>query len=154
MALEKEVFEKVVNLKLAETSLFLVDIEITKRNEVNIFIDGDEGVNLKDCISLTRHIEEEIDREIEDYELTVSSAGVGNPLKLARQYKKNIGRKLSILTVDDKQIEAELKAADDEEIQVYYKVKEKVDNKNKVVEYNEKYQYNQIKEAKVVISFK
>jgi ribosome maturation factor RimP len=154
MALEKENFEKVVTLQLAETNLFLVDIEITKRNEVNVFIDGDEGVNLKDCISLTRHIEEEIDREIEDYELTVSSAGVGNPLKLARQYKKNIGRKLSILTTEDKQIEAELKAADDEEIQVYYKVKEKIENKNKVVEYNEKYSYNQIKEAKVVISFK
>ena len=154
MGLDKDRFIEVIEKQLTDSLLFLVDIEVSAKGVVNVFIDGDEGVNLKDCIVLTKHIESEIDRDIEDYELTVSSAGLNNPLKLPRQYKKNVGRKLSIITTEDEQIEAELKNADEEGIEVYYKTREKINNKKKVVEHNISYKYNQIKEAKIVISFK
>jgi len=84
-----EQIEKLVAEKLENKDVFLVDIRIRHGNRISVFLDSDTGVNIKTCAELSRYIEFNLDRESEDFELEVSSAGLDQPLKLLRQYVKN-----------------------------------------------------------------
>ena len=91
---------------------FLVNMKITPDNRIFVDIDGDNGVTIDDCIELSRTIEGKLDRDEEDYELNVSSAGADSPLKMPRQYLRHIGRELSVETLDGERTEGVLKEAD------------------------------------------
>jgi ribosome maturation factor RimP len=88
--------------KLLEASLdsrpdlFLIECKVSIDNHISILLDGDEGVNLKSCVEISRQIEHNLDREVHDFSLEVASAGVGSPLQKTRQYLKNKGRKLRV----------------------------------------------------------
>ena len=88
--------------KLLEASLdsrpdlFLIECKVSIDNHIIILLDGDEGVNLKSCVEISRQIEHNLDREVHDFSLEVASAGVGSPLQKTRQYLKNMGRKLRV----------------------------------------------------------
>ena len=88
--------------KLLEASLnsrpdlFLIECKVSIDNHISILLDGDEGVNLKSCVEISRQIEHNLDREVHDFSLEVASAGVGSPLQKTRQYLKNMGRKLRV----------------------------------------------------------
>jgi len=89
----KEQVSKLLNDALLEkVNLFLIDLSISDTYKIIVTLDGDTGVNLQDCIDISRTIENSLDREEHDYALEVASVGVGSPLKLVRQYIKNIGR--------------------------------------------------------------
>lgn len=135
-------------------SLFLIDLEFNNNNQILVVIDGDNGVAVNDCISVSRKIEHNLDREEEDFSLEVTSAGVTQPLTLPRQFKKNIGRKLSVKTKEDT-FEAELTAADQEGITLKWKAREpKPVGKGKVTVKKEvALNYAAIVEAKVMITF-
>ena len=91
----KEQVNQLIEEALKERpSLFLIDFKIDEANKINITIDGDNGVNLQDCIDVSKAIDGSLDREENDFSLEVASAGVSSPLTLVRQYKKNIGRNL------------------------------------------------------------
>ena len=75
-------------------SVFLIDLAITDAFKIIVTLDGDNGVSLQDCIDISRAIEHNLDREEQDFALEVASVGVGSPLKMVRQYIKNIGRTL------------------------------------------------------------
>ena len=75
-------------------SLFLIDFTIGSDNTIRVVLDGDQGVNLQDCMDVSRAIEHNLDREEEDFSLEVTSAGATSPLQLPRQFRKNVGRKL------------------------------------------------------------
>ena len=95
---------------LEKPSLFLVDLSISDSYKIMVTLEGDNGVTLQDCIDISRAIEHNLDREEQDFSLEVASAGVSTPLKLARQYQKNIGRTLKVkLTTET--IEAKLEKA-------------------------------------------
>src|SRR5688572_11230920 len=81
-------------------SIFLIDLTITDGFKIIVTLDGDNGVTLQDCIDISRAIEHNLDREEQDFSLEVASAGVSAPLKLKRQYRKNIGRTLKVRTAD------------------------------------------------------
>lgn len=135
-------------------SLFLIDLEIVGNNQILVVIDGDKGVSVNDCIAVSRKIEHNLDREEEDFSLEVTSAGVSQPLKLPRQFKKNIGRKLSVVTKDDK-FEGELVDVTDETISLKWKAREpKPVGKGKTTVQKEAVlNYADIVEAKVMITF-
>ena len=100
-------FKEKVNSLLQEVleerpSLFLIDLTITDAFKVMITLDDDNGVVLQDCIDISRAIESKLDREEQDYSLEVASVGIGSPLKLTRQYIKNIGRTLIVTTNTEK----------------------------------------------------
>ena len=76
--------------------LFLIEYKVSIDNHISILLDGDEGVNLKSCVEISRQIEHNLDREVHDFSLEVASAGVGNPLQKTRQYLKNMGRRLRV----------------------------------------------------------
>ncbi|HET8885693.1 MAG TPA: ribosome assembly cofactor RimP [Salinimicrobium sp.] len=135
-------------------SLFLISLKIDESNNINVIIDGDEGVSVNDCIAVSRKIEHNLDREEEDFSLEVASAGVSAPLELPRQFKKNIGRQLSVVTANEK-IEGELVAVEEDKILLEWKAREpKPVGKGKVtVDKSAEVPFEEIKEAKVVITF-
>lgn len=105
-------------------SLFLVDLKIDPNNKIIVTLDGDSGISLQDCIDVSRAIEHNLDREEVDFALEVASAGVSSPLLLPRQYKKNVGRKLKVVTTNDAVIEADLTAASEQDITLEWKTRE------------------------------
>ena len=135
-------------------SLFLVDLAITDAFKVIVTLDGDNGVNLQDCIDISRAIDNNLDREEQDYSLEVASAGVSTPLKLVRQYKKNIGRTLKVKTAAET-IEAVLEQVSDESIVLSWTAREpkKIGKGKETVEHKREIPYSEIKEAIVTIIF-
>lgn len=138
---------EVIDRELSGSDKFLVDLKISTDNRINVSIDGDNGITIDDCIALSRAIENSLDRDAEDFELNVASAGADSPLKLKRQYKKNIGRELSVTTFDGGYMEGRLVDADEEKIVL--KLAGKKNSANEPVEFA----YPDIKTAKVIIKF-
>ena len=136
-------------------SLFLIDLSISKSNQIHVIIDGDNGVSVKDCIAVSREIEHNLDREEYDFSLEVASAGVSEPLTIPRQYKKNVGRKLKIKTLAGEDVEGVLSIANQNEIKLQWKAREpKPIGKGKVTVNKEAVlNYKDIAEAKVMITF-
>ena len=135
-------------------SLFLVDLTITEAFKVMVTLDGDNGVNLQDCIDISRAIDNNLDREEQDYSLEVASAGVSTPLKLVRQYRKNIGRTLKVKTTIET-IEAKLENVTDENITLTWTAREpkKIGKGKETVDHKREIPYSEIKEAIVTIIF-
>ncbi|MFD1293281.1 ribosome assembly cofactor RimP [Lutibacter holmesii] len=151
--------EKVINLlnnALEEnSSLYLIELKFLPENKIYIEIDGDTGVSLKDCIRINREIEQNLDREEEDFSLEVTSPDVANPLKVKRQYIKNINRILEIKLQDNTKVEGTLKVVNEDSIELEWKAREpKPIGKGKVtVVKNATVPFSTILEAKVKIIF-
>ncbi|MCB0443013.1 MAG: ribosome assembly cofactor RimP [Flavobacterium sp.] len=135
-------------------SVFLIDLTITESMKIIVTLDGDNGVTLQDCIDISRAIEHNLDREEVDFSLEVASAGVSSPLKLIRQYRKNIGRTVKVKTASDS-IEAVLSDVNEEYITLTWKarVPKKIGKGKETVENRINLPYSEIKEAIVTITF-
>ena len=135
-------------------SLFLVTLDIDQNNKINIIVDGDQGVPLKECIRINRFIENELDREEEDYSLEVSSPDIAQPLKLIRQYNKNIGKILTVKT-EKETFEGKLTEVNDNSIELSWKAREpKPIGKGKItVDKNAEIAFDDIIQTKVKILF-
>ncbi len=150
--------EKVIDLLneglQEKPSIFLIDLTITDAFKIIVTLDGDNGVVLQDCIDVSRAIEHNLDREEQDFSLEVASVGVGSPLKLVRQYKKNIGRML-IVKLAESTIEAELVDANDEFITLAWEAREpkKLGKGKETVQKRQEIPYTDIKEAIVTVIF-
>ena len=151
----KEKVKSIVDQSLEEfPSLFLIDLNINDANKIIVILDGDAGVQLQDCINISRAIENNLDREEIDFALEVASAGISLPLKLVRQYHKNIGRTLKIKT-KSQTIEAKLLNVSEENISVEWNSREpkKIGKGKETVLHNENIKYTDILEAIVTITF-
>lgn len=135
--------------------LFLIDFDVLGDNTIKIVIDGDNGVLVEDCMFISRAIEHNLDREEQDFSLEVLSAGATSPLTNKRQYKKNVGRILSVKTTNNESIEGKLTEVDDEKILLEWKTREpKPIGKGKVtVKKQAELSYDSISKAEVVIKF-
>lgn len=152
-------FKEKVNVLIAEgllekPSIFLIDLTITDAFKIIVSLDGDNGVLLQDCIDVSRTIENNLDREEQDFSLEVASVGVGSPLKMVRQYKKNIGRTLIVNTNGEK-IEAELVDANEDFIILSWEAREpkKIGKGKETVQKEQQIPYTEIKEAIVTVTF-
>lgn len=155
MAFTDKVNQLVEKVLESREDLFLIDFKIDSSNKIFIILDGDNGVNLQDCIEVSRAVEAELDREEQDFSLEVASAGVSSPLKLVRQFKKNLNRNLKVKKADNEVIEAQLTAVSDENITLEWKAREpkKIGKGKETVEKKVQLSYSEIKEATVIISF-
>ena len=135
--------------------LFLIELSFLAENKIYIEVDGNMGVNLKECIRISRHINNNLDREEEDFSLDVLSAGVSRPLSLPRQYKKNLGRNLQVKTTQGQTIEGKITQTTDTEVTLEWKAREpKPVGKGKVtVQKQAVLPYTDIVEAKVMVTF-
>lgn len=126
---------------------FVVGMKITPDNRIFVDIDGDNGINIDDCIALSRAIESQLNRDEEDFELNVSSAGADAPLKLPRQYRRHLGRELSVLMPDGNRLQGELVEADD----THFVIRTK--GTKKVAPQEHSLTYKEIRSAQVVLQF-
>jgi ribosome maturation factor RimP len=154
MQIEKRVTELVEEKISDRPELFLVEVKMLPNNKLIIHVDGDEGITIQDCAAISRHVGFHLEEENtidKAYNLEVSSPGVGEPLKLKRQYDKNIGRDLSVKLAGGEIKEGKLLFVDDKGITIEAKVKEKG---KKAVLVETGIDFNSITETKVLISFK
>lgn len=141
---------------LADKEYFLVDVIISKDDKITVEIDHVEGVWIEDCAELSRHIENGLSRETEDYELEVGSAGLGQPFKVTQQYKNHIGMEVEVLTKEGKKLKGILKNASDEEFTLTVTKKEKKEGAKRpqLVEEDLVFPYDGVKYTKYIINFK
>ena len=135
-------------------SLYLIDLSISVNNKVQVVVDGDNGVSLSETMRISRAINDNFDREIEDFSLEVSTPDIAHPLKVKRQYIKNLNRILKVKT-EEEELEGTLVEADEDKIVLQWKAREpKPIGKGKVtVDKTATLEYTEIKEAKVKILF-
>lgn len=120
-----------------------------------MFIDGDEGVTIKDCVTLSRAIEGELNRDQEDFSLDVSSHGAATPLVFPRQYKRHVGRDLEVLKTDNTKLEGKLLQCDDQGIEIEVSSREnKTLGKGKTtVIRNYRVPFTEMKETKIKLKY-
>lgn len=152
----REKIESLIGEFLKEREdLFLIDLRFSVADDITVILDGDQGVSVQDCLDASRAIEFNMDREEHDFSLQVMSAGLSEPLKSERQFRKNIGRELDVLLADDTRVEGELLTLDEKSITLvlrYRKPKEVGKGKVDVVEERE-IPYSEIKKALVTVKF-
>lgn len=151
----KEHILALANEHLKDTSIYVTGLRISSDNQINLFVDGDEGVTIKDCVALSRAIESQLDRDKHDFALDVSSHGAATPLVMPRQYLRHIGRTFEIKLLDGSKAEGSLVECTDEGVKIEFEVREnKAVGKGKVTV--TKYQdikHNEIKESKIKLKF-
>lgn len=152
----KDTVKQIVESYITAKGYYLVDINVTKDNHISVEIDHFEGVSIDFCVELTREIESGIDRETEDYELQVSSAGLTEPFKVLKQYQKNTGNEVEVLTKEGKKITGVLTAADAEKITLQIEKQIKPEGAKRKITLCEDLEipYENIKTTKYIIRFK
>lgn len=145
----KEIIEDLVNQQLAGTDRFLVDISVQPGNKIFVYIDSERNINVTDCLELNRSLETVLDRDTEDFDLTVSSYGIDRPLRNYRQYLKNVGREMEIIQQDGTKLAGVLVKADQEKIEIEHPVKKKkeIQKPNSVID------LINIKTGKIILKF-
>ena len=135
---------------------FLVDVTVSKDNDIVLTVESESGtIELDDCVSLSRYFETKFDREVEDYSLTVSSAGLDQPFKVLKQFIKAVGTKVEVSLKGGRKMVAELVEADEEGVSLKYSVKEAVEGKKKkeLVEHLDRFTMEQINSVHPYIEF-
>jgi ribosome maturation factor RimP len=150
--ISKERVKELALEKIVELDFFLVDVKVSSTNEITVLFDKDGGVGIKECLFVSRHIEGNLDRDIEDYQLTVCSPGIDKEFVVKEQYLKNIGRDVKIKTDEGSVIKGELKFYSDKNVVVETSKKQKK-RKELLIE-QITIPTDKIKETKLIIKFK
>ena len=152
--IDKTELEQVINEALEGTKMYLVTIKVSKDNVIDVALDSDEDITIDDCVAVNDAVLAAFDRDEEDYELTVGSYGITSPLLLPRQYRKNIGYEVEVLTSDGRKLKGILADADDEGFTLSMTVKRKLEGKKRpeLIEEQERFNYNDIKQTKNIIT--
>jgi len=154
--IDKEIIRQAVEDFTKETEIFLVSVEVKPANIIVVEIDSDGSVGIDDCIALNKFIESKLDRDIEDFELEVGSAGISQPFKVLRQYRKYIGQEVEVLTKAGKKLQGILQDANEQGIALKVEKLVKLEGakrKMTVIE-NLTFAYDEIKYTKYLIRFK
>ena len=151
--IDKTALEQVINEALEGTKMYLVTLKVSKDNVIDVALDSDEDITIEDCMEVNDAVLEAFDRDVEDYELTVGSYGITSPLVLPRQYRKNIGYEVEVLTADGRKLKGVIDGADDEGFVLTTTVKRKLEGKKRpeLVEEQERFNYSDIKQTKNII---
>ena len=153
--IDKQTVQGLVEKWLNDKDYFLTDLTISDDDRIVVEIDHKEGVWIDDCVELSKFIEANLDRDVEDYELEVGSAGIGQPFKVRQQYVNNIGNEVEILFSDGSKLKGVLKDADDDGFTTVVKKKVKPEGakRPKMVDEDLRLAYGEAKEVKAVIRF-
>ena len=141
---------------LEGTDMFVVECTSTPGNEIELTIDSDTSVGIDACVALSRAVEADLDRDAEDFSLTVASAGIGSELRTLRQYRKLVGRPVEVLLTNGVKILAPLDEATDEGVTLSYEEKQAVEGRKRKqpVKVTRSYPFAQIKYTKEWLDFK
>ncbi|MBU8892635.1 MAG: ribosome assembly cofactor RimP [Bacteroidales bacterium] len=154
--ISKDTIQEIIEDIVKEKNAFIVDIKVSSANRINIEIDSTKGFSISDCVEVSRLVESKLDREKEDYELEVASAGLSEPFRVIQQYQKNIGNEIETLTLEGKKINGVLSIVSDDGFQIEESKMVKVEGKKKKQNIIEKhdFSFDKVKSTKVIIKFK
>ncbi|WP_276863623.1 ribosome assembly cofactor RimP [Mediterranea massiliensis] len=154
--IEKKTICELVEEWLKDKDYFLVEVSVSPDDKIVVEIDHKDGVWIEDCVDLSRYIESRLNRDAEDFELEVGSAGIGQPFKVLQQYLNHIGEEVEVMTKDGRKLTGVLKNADELHftVTVQKKVKEEGMKRPKMVDEDLDFTYEEIKYTKYLISFK
>ena len=152
----RDVIVQLAEEKLASSANYLVDVEIRPGNVIVVEIDNDEAVSIDDCVELSRYIEEHLDRDAEDFELEVGSAGLTSPFKVLKQYEKNLGNEVEVLTADGRKVKGILTGVESDHfvVEVKKQVKPEGCKRKMTVKEPVTFAYTDIKTTKYIFRFK
>jgi ribosome maturation factor RimP len=145
----------IVEKKTEGTGIFIIDILVHTGNKIEVFLDHPQHLSINQCISVSRAVESSFDREQEDFELMVSSAGAEAPFKVLAQYQKFAGKKVEVTDLDGNKVEGLLINVGNEGFEIEQTTKERIDAKKKKQEVKTvlAFQYDKIKHTKSILSF-
>jgi len=154
--IEQELIKNIVEQYVNNTSMFIVDVAVRPGNVIVVEVDGENPIGIDDCITLSKYIESKLNRDEEDFELEVGSAGLSSPFKIPRQYIKNIGNEIEVLSKKGQKLLGILKSADDKGFVITVKKMVKPDGAKRKIEVEEDFpfDYDEIKYTKYLIRFK
>lgn len=154
--IDKQIVCDIVKEGLQGSDCFLVDVMVRPGNIIVVEIDNKDGIDIERCEKLHRFIESKLDREVEDYELEVGSAGITSPFKVIEQYIKNVGNEVEVLTRDGRKLAGVLKACDENAFVLTITKKVKPEGSKRKIEVEEDIPlaYNEVKYTKYLIRFK
>lgn len=141
---------------MLDDKMFVVEITVSERNAINVFVDSFDGLTIDQCIAISRHVEHSFDRDEEDFELQVSSPGLTESFRVTQQYIKYIGRQVEVKDLEGEKLEGVILEADNDKFVLETSALEKLEGKKKkqLVVKQHHLKYDEIKSAKAVISFK
>lgn len=154
--IEKKLIVDFTEQYLEGSSNYLTDVSVSADNTITVEIDNDQGVDIDDCVALSRYLESKLDRDVEDFELTVTSAGLSSPFKILRQYKKYEGKEVEVLSKNGQKIAGMLKSSDNEGFIISVKKKVKPEGAKRKIEVEEeiRFAFDEVKHTKYLIRFK
>ena len=154
--IDKKIVTDIVAKSIKDSDIFIVDITVSPDNCITVELDSDNGLDIDTCARITRDIETGIDRDVEDYELEVGSAGLTAPFKVPRQYVKNIGNDIEVLTRDGRKLSGRLVdvSGNDFTVEVTRKVKEPGAKRPVIVAEPVTLSMDNVKKACCIIDFK
>ena len=149
--IDKVKIENLVKESIVGTGLFLVAVKVSSVGKITILADKNEGITIVECVSISRFIEKNLNRDEEDYELQVSSPGLDMPFMVKEQYRKSEGKKVEITNTEGEKFSGLLKNVTNGgfEIETEVKVKGKTKEKKDI-----SFNYDQVKSTREVVSFK
>lgn len=153
MKITESLIKSMIEEHITGSENFLVQMTVSTSGQISVLMDGDNGFTIADCVSLSRHIEHQIDRDENDFSLEVSSYGVGNPLLLPRQYRKNIGRLLDVTLTDGQQLIGRIISADEQGVDVEIQQAKKSRSPKPAETVSGRWLYNEIEKAVIKIEF-
>ena len=154
--IDKNKLREEVEKAIEGTDVFLVDLRIEQNNHIVVELDSQSGMDINTCATITRKIEAQFNRDEEDYDLEVGSAGLTAPFKVKQQYLKNLGKEIEVVLKDGTKLKGILSAvnAGDYVIEVPTKIKEPGDKRPKIVNVSHTINFDDTKTAKYIINFK
>ncbi|KRO54549.1 MAG: hypothetical protein ABR79_03240 [Cryomorphaceae bacterium BACL11 MAG-121001-bin54] len=149
----KEEIRKVAESKIKELDGFFVDVKVNTANVITLFFDRMDGVQVEHCLAISKHIEQHFDRDVEDYELTVCSAGLDNPFMVDQQYHKYNGKEVGVLLTNGTRERGIILSYKNDTLTLEVAKKKKGSKKENIIE-QVMIPKAEIKETKVKINFK
>ena len=114
--MDKQTIETLLNKKLEELNLFLVELNISADHSITVYADGMENISVGQCTEIARYLRGELGEAADEYEMTVSSPGIDRPFVNMNQYLKNIGKSVEVVTVEGNKLEGKIDKASESEI--------------------------------------
>lgn len=151
----KEEIKRILDTIIEEQGVFLVNLTLSPENVIEVYIDSMTGVNVATCREVCKQLEAQLDRESEDFELTVSSAGIGSPFKVPQQYEKNLNKAVEVKLSNGEKIQGILKTYSEKGISLEQEEKRTIEGtkKKETVKVNRNIDFTEIKEVKDIIIF-
>jgi ribosome maturation factor RimP len=152
----EKIIRELTEEKIKGTDRFIVSVKVSTAKKIEVLLDGLTNIAINDCIEISRFIESSLDRENEDFELMVSSAGIDQPFTVEKQYQKNIGRELIVLKKDGLKVKGVLVAYEPETSILIEseKIIKNEKNKKQTIKEQITIPLQEIKESKLILSFK